>query len=452
MTCFALGANVRAFGASGFAGRVPRFGHQVHERRRADAHTALLEEPAARNVAWMHTAIEVVLAAHHYSFVMVSSRFKITRDTTVHAANRRGVVSPGTAVWPVFNPARSIALSQPSASRRSSFASNSSSTSALGLRRHARGAEAECVCDRDPDRSVRHPSRCAPPRPGPPPQIAAHSAWSAPAAECSTARAARTPFRRWAHRRLAAPDTAQSGNGKCRARAGSGRDPARRSRSSVRSSPAAGRAIPARADKRWDRRSFGEQAARLQRDVAHQFGIHAKARAARDQSIVRDLWRGLARDIRALPIRRRRGDQALEFLQAPPGIHELHRQPVEQLLDSTVSRLRSQILRRRDDARPEVRLPHAIDDRPRRCRRLPVHQPAREAQAVGRRTGRQLMQERRHARRDFTIGLQEIAALQNVGDAPVFRRAPLAPVAASPRDVRATIARWRHWRRAIRAL
>src|SRR5262245_10800027 len=86
--------------------RIGRFGRgiaapaeQVAQRQAAQADSALLEEPAAADLDRVAVAIEAILAVHGgpYSFVIVSSRFRSTRETTVHAAACVGVTPSGKA-------------------------------------------------------------------------------------------------------------------------------------------------------------------------------------------------------------------------------------------------------------------------------------------------------------------------------------------------------------------
>src|SRR6185437_11342066 len=75
--------------------RKSRICQQVGQRHSAYADSTLLKEPAARALARVLVAMQVVLAIHGYSFVIVSSRFSMTRDTMVHAAASTGVAPSG---------------------------------------------------------------------------------------------------------------------------------------------------------------------------------------------------------------------------------------------------------------------------------------------------------------------------------------------------------------------
>src|SRR6185437_8636692 len=75
--------------------RIARFCQEMSQGRRSQSHAALLEEPAARDLPGTHVSIEMILAIHDYSFVIVSSRLRMTRDIAVHAANCLGVAPAG---------------------------------------------------------------------------------------------------------------------------------------------------------------------------------------------------------------------------------------------------------------------------------------------------------------------------------------------------------------------
>src|SRR5215831_7002188 len=63
---------------------------QGGQRHRSDAHSALFEEVAARN---LHQVIVAARLDHAYSLVRVSSRLSKTLQTIVHAASS-GLASP----------------------------------------------------------------------------------------------------------------------------------------------------------------------------------------------------------------------------------------------------------------------------------------------------------------------------------------------------------------------
>src|SRR5437879_646922 len=80
------------------------------------------------------------------------------------------------------------------------------------------------------------------------------------------------------------------------------------------------------------------------------------------------------------PIGGGRDDQPVQALDAPPLVHELHRQPIEQFRVARRLALDAEILGRRHQPDAEVLQPDAIDEDACRCRSLAVDQPAREGE------------------------------------------------------------------------
>jgi hypothetical protein len=85
----------------GGVARIPPSGGPA---RGSQPDAALFEEPAACDLPGVQITVEMVLAVHGYSLVIVSSRLRITRDTAVHAANCLGVAPAGSEV--LTSPAR----------------------------------------------------------------------------------------------------------------------------------------------------------------------------------------------------------------------------------------------------------------------------------------------------------------------------------------------------------
>ena len=74
-----------------------------------------------------------------------------------------------------------------------------------------------------------------------------------------------------------------------------------------------------------------QQAAGGQGVVADHLGVHAEARAARQQPVLRVLLQLLGRRDGRLAVGGRRDQQLEELLHVPAGLAELDGQPVEQL-------------------------------------------------------------------------------------------------------------------------
>src|SRR5580658_4816124 len=115
--------------------RKSALGEEIRKRHRTQADTALIEEPAARNLLRVLPAQSGILTIHRiysfYSVVMVSSRFNRTRETAVQAAKSTGVTPLGTRASSSLaslpcNPAKSSALNQPSRNRPSCLSRSTS--------------------------------------------------------------------------------------------------------------------------------------------------------------------------------------------------------------------------------------------------------------------------------------------------------------------------------------
>ena len=98
-----------------------------------------------------------------------------------------------------------------------------------------------------------------------------------------------------------------------------------------------------------------------------------------------------------------------------PLLHELDGQPVEQLRMRRRLALRAEVLARRDEARAEVRLPDAVDERPRRRRRLRGRPAtARTSAASAARSAGSGCRNAGTPALDRLAGLEEVAALEHV--------------------------------------
>src|SRR5260370_22737051 len=93
-------SEVRSAGRKGVGGSVGGIGagaSQVSHRQCAHSDAAALQKPAAGELFGIFVSIQMVLAIHGYSLVMVSSRFSRTRETAVHAALVASAVSENCA-------------------------------------------------------------------------------------------------------------------------------------------------------------------------------------------------------------------------------------------------------------------------------------------------------------------------------------------------------------------
>ena len=127
-----------------------------------------------------------------------------------------------------------------------------------------------------------------------------------------------------------------------------------------------------------------DQVADGQRIVAHHLGGQAETRTARQQPILRVFLEKLGADLRRLPVGGRGDDQALHRLDVPVAL-KLAGQPVQHVALYGRIALRSEILRRLDQAGAEIQLPVAVDGHARGERMLRAEQPLRQAQAIRRR-------------------------------------------------------------------
>src|SRR2546423_13086362 len=84
----------------------------------------------------------------------------------------------------------------------------------------------------------------------------------------------------------------------------------------------------------------------------------------------------------------------MDMLKTPVMIHQFHRKPIQKFRMTWRLALRTQVLGRRHQAGPEVRLPNAIDDRAGCRRRATIGEPTCEFETAGRRTWSSLSETR----------------------------------------------------------
>src|SRR5579883_1840467 len=98
------------------------------------------------------------------------------------------------------------------------------------------------------------------------------------------------------------------------------------------------------------------------------------------------------------------------------GIHELAREPIQQLGVRRYVDPGAEILGRCDQALPEISLPDTIHDYPGRCRIRRVHNPFSQAEPGERSARWKGIEKCRHTRLNSLGGPEPIAALKNVSD------------------------------------
>ncbi len=199
---------------------------QLGQRDRTQPDAALLQKPAAADAARVGVAVEMVLAVHGYSFVIVSSKFKSTRETAVQPASSSTVAPLGSAgaVLPSLT-ANASALDSSVRKCFVSFSRSAKRAAVSSVARRTRQAAAEGVGQslvlvrtafpQDLSMPVREHIR----------ETAARSGWSAPGAACWNARGGRTKNRRWARRMSAEPGTEPNDSGTCKVRGDSAPGP-----------------------------------------------------------------------------------------------------------------------------------------------------------------------------------------------------------------------------------
>ena len=109
-----------------------------------------------------------------------------------------------------------------------------------------------------------------------------------------------------------------------------------------------------------------QQPARLQRCVANRLCTKAKARTARQHSVVRIMRERVGRRHRRLPIGLAQHDQLQQSLHIPSMLDEVARQPIDERRMGRPLALRAEIVGGAHDARAKQHLPKAIHRHPRR--------------------------------------------------------------------------------------
>ena len=159
----------------------------------------------------------------------------------------------------------------------------------------------------------------------------------------------------------------------------------------------------------------GDQAGRLQRAVADDFGVEAEAAAPGEQQVLAILLGELRCDARGLTVGAAGDDEAVELFHRPAGALEFDGEPVEQLRVRRRFALVAEVFERGDEATAEKGLPLAVHGHTGGQRILRREEPAREGQAVGGGVFGQAGQEGGHAGLHFFARVQVLAAVVTYG-------------------------------------
>ena len=96
--------------------------------------------------------------------------------------------------------------------------------------------------------------------------------------------------------------------------------------------------------------AWHEQPAHTERQIAHQFGGQTETRAAGEQSVLRVTLQLRRSRNGILPVSSTGDDLRDELLHVPAVLHEIDREPIEQIGMTRPLALRAEIGRRRDEA------------------------------------------------------------------------------------------------------
>ena len=152
-----------------------------------------------------------------------------------------------------------------------------------------------------------------------------------------------------------------------------------------------------------------EDAGRRQCLIANHPRRQPKARPTGEQPVLRIQFILLGGGYRRAALIRLAGhDCSHQMFDVPAGLHEFHRQPVEQLPLRRVLRLHTKILRRLHEPDPEKRLPKTIHRDPCRQRMVTIDQPLGQAESIILLPFRKFRQRSRHPGGDFlaTLGVE----------------------------------------------
>jgi hypothetical protein len=127
----------------------------------------------------------------------------------------------------------------------------------------------------------------------------------------------------------------------------------------------------------------------LKRHIAQHLGIHAEARAMREEQILRIFQKLLGRGLRALPVGGGHHHQLVHVLDVPAALTELDRKPVEQFGMRRPLAHDAEVFRRLNEPGSEHFVPHAVHGDARGQRIVRTDGPLRKRQAVMRLAGRQ---------------------------------------------------------------
>jgi len=166
-----------------------------------------------------------------------------------------------------------------------------------------------------------------------------------------------------------------------------------------------------------------KQAGDRERGITHDLRVSAETGPACEEPVGRvALDQGRRRDRRLL-VGAAGDDGPEQVFVAPAILHEVDREPVEQVAVFRYGRARAEVLGGVDETNPEHGLPDAVDGDARGERRLRRDDPAGELQTVAGRAFRPRVERRGHMGRDLVLRFIPAAAIEQ------FRRPGLNPAA-----------------------
>ncbi len=125
-----------------------------------------------------------------------------------------------------------------------------------------------------------------------------------------------------------------------------------------------------------------QQAADRERAVAHELGIQAPARLAGKPPVVHARFRHGGPELGGLPVGFAFHDQPRQVLHVPAALHELDRQPVEQVRMAGPGTLVAQVVEYLREAAAKIQVPQPVDEDPGGQRIVRLDQPLRQVHAI----------------------------------------------------------------------
>ncbi len=161
-----------------------------------------------------------------------------------------------------------------------------------------------------------------------------------------------------------------------------------------------------------------EEPARREGDVPDELGLEPEAWAPRQEAVARISLEEARRDRGVLAVRGGEDDLPQHRLHVPAALHELHREPIEELGVTRQRAPHAEVLGRLHQAGAEQELPVGVHRHASGQRMVRPHQPAGEAQAVRGGLGVHGREDRRGPGLDLVPLLVVDAAHQDVRRAP----------------------------------